>query len=418
MRSRILKIVIPAVTLIWCVSGITSAQAVETIGLTLTEAEHLALTIDPLIARNEAMKKSFASRAVSADTWPDPKIRFGVVNVPTGSYAMDEEAMTQKVVGISQAFPPFGMTGASSARWSALSEGQEAALKDRVLEVKRQVRRVWLELYYQYKARELIQESESVFEQFAKITEYQYRAGRGNQQHVVRAQLELSLLKDRETDIETELDRSMATLSKWIGSVSGKLDMQFPELPPAPSIKLLEAALERHPSLKQMESEVNAARHDIEIERSRYKPGWMIDISYGRREAVTDDVVSAMVQLDIPLFTGSRQDKQVDASRAMLTVQQQATSEKRRMLAESLENNNATYKRITERLQYFDKMLIPQAEQNTRAALNAYQSGVSDFGELVRARLTELDSRLKHLRLIVNREKSKVDLLYLSGEVV
>jgi len=43
---------------------------------------------------------------------------------------------------------------------------------------------------------------------------------------------------------------------------------------------------------------------------------------------------------------------------------------------------------------------------------------VSDFGELVRARLTELDSRLKHLRLIVNREKSKVDLLYLSGEVV
>lgn len=410
-------VTISAVLLVYF-SWLMSVQAAERRGgfLTLVEAEHLALTLDPLIARTEAMQKSLSSRAVSAGTWPDPKIRVGVMNVPTGTFNLDEEAMTQSVLGISQAFPPFGMTDAASARWGALSEGQKAALKDRILEVKRQVRQVWLELYYQYKARELVKESESVFEQLAKITQYQYQAGRGNQQHVVRAQLELSLLTDRETAIETDLERSMATLSKWIGSIDGDLDMQFPKLPPVPNITFVEDSLEKHPALMQKESEVQAAKHGIEVEESRYKPGLMVDVSYGYRQAVPDDVVSAILVVDVPLFTGSRQDKQVEASRAMHKAQQEVASEKRRSLLESLENNSANYKRISERLEYFEKMLIPQAEQNTKAALNAYQSGVSDFGELVRARLTELDSRLKQLRLIVDREKSRVDLLYLAGE--
>lgn len=407
---------VAALVLLWG-TGIASVQADGVNGLSLVEAEHLALTIDPLIARSEAMQKSLSSRAVSADTWPDPKIRFGVVNVPTGSFKLDKEAMTQSVIGISQAFPSYGMTGATADRWNALSDGQKAAMEERTLDVKRQVRRIWLELYYQYQARVLVEESESVFEQLAKITQYQYRAGRGNQQHVVRAQLELSLLLDRKIAIVNEIERARATLARWIGTVNGELDMSLPKLPPVPNVELVKTSLERHPALKQKQSDIKAARHGVRIEESRYKPGLMVDVSYGKRDAVPDDVFSAMVSLDLPIFTGSRQDKQVEASRALLTAEKQNANEKQRDLVESLENNIANYQQITERLKYFETMLIPQAEQNTKAALNAYQSGVSDFGELVRARLTELDSRLRQLRLIVNREKSKVDLLYLAGGV-
>lgn len=414
-RTRSNKAVACATALFWCMAGISSIKAAEVFGLTLLDAENLALKIDPLIARSEAMQKSLSSRAISADTWPDPKIRFGVMNVPIDSFLLDEEPMTQTVIGISQAFPPIGMTDANSARWGALSEGQKAALHDRILEVKRQVRHIWLELYYQHKARELIEQSESVFEQFAKITQYQYRAGRGNQQHVVRAQLELSLLKDRETATETEKERAMATLERWIGPIDGDLSMEFPKLPPTPKEEMVETFLDKHPALVQKEFEVRAARHGIEAEESRYWPGLMVDVSYGKRDAVESDVFTAMLKMDLPLFTGSRQDKQVESKRAFMVAQQQASNEKRRALSERLRNNYANYQRITERLQYFKTMLVPQAEQNTKAALNAYQSGVSDFGELVRARLTELDSRLKELRLIVNREKSKVDLLYLAG---
>lgn len=386
--------------------------------LSLVAAEHLALSLDPMIARAEALQKSFSAQAIAADTLPDPKLKLGLVNVPAGSFMLDQEPMTQSVVGLSQAFPPMGLTQANADRWNALSEGQQAALKDRTLEVKRQVRHAWLELYYQRKAYELLEQSESVFEQLAKITQFQYRAGRGNQQHVVRAQLELSLLKDREIAIDTDKERALVILKKWIGPIDGKLSMNFPKLPPMPDPAIVEVSLNEHPALKVEKSEVKAARHNVAVAESRYKPAWMLDVTYGVREADRDDMFTAVVKVDLPFFTGSRQDKLVDAGRAALVAQQNGVREKYRVFLERLDSSNAVYQQISERLKYFESMLIPQAEQNTKAALNAYQTGVSDFGELIRAKLTELDSRLKYLRLVVNRAKSKVDLLYLAGGVV
>ena len=387
----------------------------ETDGLSLVAAEHLALSVDHLISRADAMQKSFSARAVAADTLPDPKLKLGLVNVPTGSYKLDQEPMTQSVIGISQAFPPSGLTQANANIWNALSDGQQAALIDRKFEVKRQVRRAWLELYYQHRAHELLIESESVFEQLAKITQFQYRAGRGNQQHVVRAQLELSLLKDREIAIETKKEHARVRLKKWIGPIEGGLSMSFPVLPPVPNVAIAEVSLSQHPALRVKESETLAARHKVKAEESRYRPAWMLDVTYGVREAGRDDMLTAVVKVDLPFFTGSRQDRMVDAGRAALVARQSSVREKHRVLLEKLDSSSTTYQQITERLKYFESMLLPQAKQNTEAALNAYQSGVSDFGELVRARLTELDSRLKHLRLLVDRAKSQVDLLYLAG---
>jgi len=57
-----------------------------------------------------------------------------------------------------------------------------------------------------------------------------------------------------------------------------------------------------------------------------------------------------------------------------------------------------------------------RATNSTEAALNAYRSGVSDFAELIRSRLAELDVELKLLRLTVDRGQAQAKLLYLQGE--
>jgi outer membrane protein TolC len=53
---------------------------------------------------------------------------------------------------------------------------------------------------------------------------------------------------------------------------------------------------------------------------------------------------------------------------------------------------------------------------NAQASLNAYQSGVTEFSTLMRARITELDVRLDDLRVRVDRAKAQASLLYLAGE--
>jgi outer membrane protein TolC len=51
-----------------------------------------------------------------------------------------------------------------------------------------------------------------------------------------------------------------------------------------------------------------------------------------------------------------------------------------------------------------------------QASLKAYQSGVTEFTTLMRARITDLDVRLQDLRVRVDRAKSQANLLYIAGE--
>lgn len=384
--------------------------------LTLTAAEQLALSLDPLLGRSAAMQKGLEARAIAAGTLPDPKLKFGIMNISAESFAFDQEPMTQAVFGVTQTFPPAGLRGAAASRFNALAESQGAALENRERYVRKKVRHTWLDLYFQQEAKTLVKGSQDVFIQLAKITQYQYRAGRGTQQHVVRAQLEHSLLVDRETEFETKREQARVSLEKWIGSISGLTALKFPRFPSLNIPPFGGSALSAHPSLHMLRLKMQAAEHGVSMEKSRKNPAWMLDVSYGYREAERDDLFSAMVKLDLPLFTGARQDQLVAAGQERLTATQLMLNEKHRNLEEMLAKSAAAYRRTTERMEYFTASLLPQAKQNTEAALNAYQSGVSDFGILVRARLTELNSRLKFLRLKVDHAKANVDIVYLIGE--
>jgi outer membrane protein TolC len=61
---------------------------------------------------------------------------------------------------------------------------------------------------------------------------------------------------------------------------------------------------------------------------------------------------------------------------------------------------------------YTDR-LVTEAADNSDAALHSYQSGVTGFATLMRARITELDVRLQELRVRVDRAKAEAALLFL-----
>ena len=60
--------------------------------------------------------------------------------------------------------------------------------------------------------------------------------------------------------------------------------------------------------------------------------------------------------------------------------------------------------------------LQQEAAANAQASLKAYQSGVTEFTGLMRARITDLDVRLEALRIRVDRARAQANLLYLAGD--
>ena len=76
----------------------------------------------------------------------------------------------------------------------------------------------------------------------------------------------------------------------------------------------------------------------------------------------------------------------------------------------------ADWQRLGERAALYEAKLLREATANADASLHAYQSGVTEFTTLMRARITELDVRLDELRIRVDRARAQANLLYLAGE--
>jgi outer membrane protein TolC len=81
-----------------------------------------------------------------------------------------------------------------------------------------------------------------------------------------------------------------------------------------------------------------------------------------------------------------------------------------------LEKDRAIYKRLGERELIYKNRLLDTARSNADASLNAYQSGVTEFTTVMRARITELDVRLDDLRVRIDRARATARLLYITGE--
>jgi outer membrane protein TolC len=78
--------------------------------------------------------------------------------------------------------------------------------------------------------------------------------------------------------------------------------------------------------------------------------------------------------------------------------------------------NHANWQRLGERSALYESRLLQVSTANAQASLKAYQSGVTEFTTLMRARITDLDVRLADLRIRVDHAKAQASLLYLAGE--
>ncbi|MBT5752877.1 MAG: TolC family protein, partial [Rhodospirillaceae bacterium] len=88
-----------------------------------------------------------------------------------------------------------------------------------------------------------------------------------------------------------------------------------------------------------------------------------------------------------------------------------------RELQRTLARQYAAWNRLGERVELYEKAVLARAGQNVEASIKAYQSDVTDFTGLMRAQITELDTRLKWVQVRVERAKAQAAILYLSEEV-
>lgn len=393
--------------------------------LSLKQAEQLAIQSDPSIESLKATSQSYVDESIADDTLPDPKLRFGAVNVPVDTFDFEQEQMTQIKLGIQQDFPRGDVLSIKQKQSQFLSRAALSMADNAELAIIRDVRETYLNLYYEVRAYQIIRETRKLFSKLVKITESNYAAGRVNQQDVVLAGLELSRLDDRSTKIQAREEGYRAELEQWIGdSAWSHINTEFPELPEVPQQVDLNQVIPAHPLIRAENAKINASKQMTEMAKQEYKPGWSLLFDYGFRSGNNPDgseradFATAIVSLDIPLFTGNRQDKSVSSSKQKITAARYSKDDQLRKLKRFYDKNQHLWERLGEREHLYKNSLLTAAKNNSNASLKAYQSGVTEFNTLMRAQITELDVRLEDLRVRIDRAAAQARLLYVTGDMV
>jgi len=401
-------------------------SAVENIfaaGLTLEEAARLALKDDFTLQAINARGQSMSELSVAAEKLPDPKLKLGFANLPTDTFDLDQEPMTQAVIGVQQMFPRGHTRSLSSERMNESVARTEAEADDQRLKILLAVREDYTQVFLQRERQKVLQQSLAVFSDLADITRDYYATGRAHQQDVVQAQLELSKVQERLVGIHQQEEQARARLAERIGAAAYQdLDPEWPQIgQPQPTQQLI-AALPEHPRLRAWQHEIAKSRTSEEIARQAYKPGFAVDLAYGARSGQNtngtnrSDLMSVFVTMDIPLFTGNRQDRVLASSIADTAATEFARDDIYRSMKARIEEQSATLARQQERLRLYQDNLLPQAAFNAETAFEDYQDAVGDLTTLMRARIGEYELKLSNVSLQADEIITRARLLYFQGE--
>jgi len=406
-------------SLLWLVI----AAAKPASALDLAEAERIAIERDAVLRQLASESEGMRQRGVAESQLMDPKLRFGAVNVPVDTFSLDQDDMTMLELGVSQEFPAGRTRQLARQRMEQSASAADAMAGDRRLLVQREVRRAWTELAYVSGARRLVNGQVEWVEQMRASARARYASGEGRQLDLLQAGLDVAMLREQLLDLDRDEAMRRAQLGRWIGEEEARRAQ--PDALPARAklepLAVLEERVLHHPAQLDFERRIAAAQTAVDLAEQSRRPAWMLDVSYGLREGTMDDgeprsdMLSAMVSVDLPLFRGNRQDREVAAARAeargLHDMHEDHQREMRAMLAEawSVAGRTADLER------YYEADLLPLAEQSVQAALLAYRSSRVMIDEVVAARRTALETRLKHLRLVADRAQAQYDMDYLAG---
>lgn len=385
--------------------------------LTMDAAVQLALGAEePALASRSARADALAHAAVADAQLPDPQFSSGLANVPVDSPALDGNDMTQIALGLRQDFPA-GNTlvlrgeqrGAQSREQDAL---REAAERDVVLAT----RRAWLNLFYHSRAQVVLEDSIRAVVELLDSLSARFATGRLHAQDMLRTELELDLLRDQLSAHQQHAANYRARLARRIGAdARATLPDALPDLAGVADGDTLRGQLTGHPLVLAVDARIESAQSGVALAEAAYRPALSVQAGYGIRTE-RSDFASISIGLSMPLFTDKRQDR-----RRLAAVRSESADRLDRQallldLEEQLQQQLSDWKHLSDRMTLYRRVVEERARQTAEASVSTYSSGQTDFAELIRAQLAQLDVQLTRLELARDRGIAWSQLAYLAGE--
>ncbi|NOZ52002.1 MAG: TolC family protein [Gammaproteobacteria bacterium] len=413
----------------WLVGVLMLGGAVQAAAavLSLDNAVTEALAANPGLAAIEARANALAEVPDQAQALPDPRLSVNVVNLPLDSFAFTQEGMTQLQVGLTQALPYPGKLAlrAQAARHEAGAAG--ADVEEKRLQLVRDVKTVWWNIFYLDRVLEVIVRNQVLLKQFVNVAETRYTVGRGLQQDILLAQLELSKLSDSAIRVQNSRENEAVRLNMLMDHpVADAVQLPVSVNEVLLALNTLEVLQQQaktaRPTLAAQTERMAAARSRADLAKKNYAPDFNVGAVYGLRNGNNPDggsradFGSIMFSMNLPFYASSKQDRAVDQRNAEWLQQKYQLHDQRNQVASQVLQAMTDYHRAGEQTQLFQQEIIPQARQTVDALLAGYQVGKVDFLSLIRSQTTLYDYETQYWKALSVANQALARLIAAVGE--
>jgi len=396
--------------------------------LALEDAVEMALANNPGLQEIAARVRAAEAVPSQAGSLPDPMLRFSAMNLPTDSFDLDQEPMTQMRVGLTQSFP---FPGKSKLKKEA-AEYDAAALafsfEGAELILIRDIQKEWWTAFYIDRALEIVERNLELLRGFVDIAGEKYAVGQGLQSDVILAQLELSKLLDMEIRLKAAMAASKARLRAYLALPPG-LPLRLPSsvavnLEDLPGeARLLEDAEQFSPILAMEKTRIDAADSRKKLAERDFYPDFNISADYGFRSGYdpvrnTDraDFASVGVGVTIPLFSSSKQSKALEQRRAEVQERTLGLARTRLAIQQQISVGLARYNQAVEQTRLFETGIIPQARQTVDVMRAAYLVGEVDFLNLISAQITLYNFETRYWQVLAEVHQARAEIMAAAGK--
>jgi cobalt-zinc-cadmium efflux system outer membrane protein len=413
-------VMVASVLVMFFSSGLSRAQGTDSVPrskLVLPELIQMVLARNPELMAARKQWEAATNRITPARSLDDPILSVQLWNIPQPFKATQAD---NSIFGLSQNLPfpgKLALKGDVASRSADMTE-QAVRAKERELVVR--LKQAYYDLFFAQKAVQIHHEQVELLRQFVEIANAKFRAGKGSQADVLKAQVELSLLFQHLPVLEQRRETEEAMLNTLIdrdpASPLGIAQEPF-QLPlQKPIDDLYRLALNDRPELKAAGLDVQRTEQSRALAQRQYYPDF--NVAFQRfQNFQANDGFGAYVAMSIPFafWTKPKYDSGVQEAAAAVSVAQAQQYTLENLTRFQINDLLAKLRATDQVATLYRTTILPQAGQSLDAARIGYRAGKAGFLDLIDAQRAWREFQLEYFTALVDRQHRLAELEQIVG---
>jgi len=295
--------------------------------------------------------------------------------------------------GVSQELPFPGKLGLASEEAKREVESEQQKYRSVVFDLTARLKVAYYEWLTVQKAIELTHQNSDLLSRFEEIARNRYTVGKGLQQDVLKAQLEVSSLEREIAMLDEKRQRAEAEIASLLAvpSISLRAPAEIQTSTFSMSLDDLVKATNEAPRIRAEQKMVDARAVGINRSLKDFRPDFGVNLQWQHTGGNFPDYYMATVEVKIPIYYARKQRYALEESYSRLNEAKQNYRSAQQQAIFQVKDQYLAIQSSERILSLYKTTLLPQAQLTVDSAASAYEVGNIDFLSLV-TNLTNLIS--------------------------